>query len=77
MNKKISTGKLTCMVSIFLCLQGYCTFYCMRVSVGSRMCIHVVVLHLPVAKKKTNLFKIKFEIINFVHATYKFVVSTT
>jgi len=41
------------------------------------MCIHVVVLHLPVAKKKTNLFKIKFEIINFVHATDKFVVSTT
>ena len=55
------------MVSIFLCLQGYCTFYCMRVSVGSRTCIHLVVLHLPVAKK-TNQFEMNFEIMNFVHA---------
>ena len=43
----------------FLSREEFRTFRCMGVSVSSRICIHAVVLHLPVREKKHKiLFKI-------------------
>jgi len=43
----------------FLSREEFCTFRCMGVSASSRICIHAVVLHLPVREKKHKiLFKI-------------------
>ena len=43
----------------FLSREEFRTFRCMGVSASSRICIHAVVLHLPVREKKHKiLFKI-------------------
>ena len=57
--KRYSQMDLHACLICFWFQQGFRTFHCMGVSASSRICIHAVVLHLPVREKKHKiLFKI-------------------